>query len=369
MGLDCIWIQTTFTSNMDEKDERALERHTKRSPPSRHLKHLTHSPQSLSPHRRSPHAKSKRATHPTTPHSPRLRHSPHSPHSRHSPHSSHSTHSPHSPHSPLSPARKICPPSSRRQRLLKNIPLSQIVEPHSHERETCVENSDTGTRTEVAGTGTHPSGTGTQHGGTGMVRRIVFSGSWPEVSQLPILGAPEVAFVGRSNVGKSSLINSLFSCFICKDLAHVSKTPGRTRMINKFDALTPRGKKVCSFIDLPGYGYARGNRVSVRRMHSATIGYLAHRRHLTLTALLVDSSIDPQERDRRMVERLRAFGRRFIVIATKTDKSTDQHRQDFVESLRSVLGLNNELVVPVSCRTKDNISLLWKVISDKLKGE
>ncbi|MEA2842792.1 MAG: GTP-binding protein [Actinomycetota bacterium] len=141
-----------------------------------------------------------------------------------------------------------------------------------------------------------------------------------DVDQLPDSRA-EVAVVGRSNVGKSSLLNALAGQH---SLARVSKTPGRTRLLNLFELDGDAGRTV---VDCPGYGYAsapKSMRASWRRTMER---YLLERRPLAMIMVLVDGEIGPTELDARMLEWLRANDRPHTVVATKHDKVRSSARQ------------------------------------------
>src|SRR5579862_5835392 len=130
-------------------------------------------------------------------------------------------------------------------------------------------------------------------------------------------GAPEVAFLGRSNVGKSSLINSLLGSREAK----VSSTPGRTRAINFFALHEGAGEKMrvrptLIFADLPGYGYAKISKSISAEWPKFIEPYLAERETLALCICLVDSNIPPRPPDRQLLEWLAAAGRDFVVVAT-----------------------------------------------------
>ena len=133
-----------------------------------------------------------------------------------------------------------------------------------------------------------------------VLTRFVTSAADPR--QFPPAGAPEIAFAGRSNVGKSSLINSLVGSKIAK----TSNTPGRTQTINFFQVRRP-GKPQPDFVfaDLPGYGYARVPREITASGRSSSIPYLEHRESLALCLALVDVTIPPQDLDFQLVQWLR----------------------------------------------------------------
>lgn len=131
---------------------------------------------------------------------------------------------------------------------------------------------------------------------------------------------PEVAFVGRSNVGKSSCLNTLVGQ---RGLARISKTPGRTQAINFFDV--PRGPGL-RFADLPGYGFAKVPK-SVKKDWDRMIGeYLAERESLRLVVLLVDLRRDPTELDKLMIDWLDEAGCTGLLVLTKTDKISKNQR-------------------------------------------
>src|SRR4029077_18555060 len=135
-----------------------------------------------------------------------------------------------------------------------------------------------------------------------------------DAAQFPAPTVPEIAFLGRSNVGKSSLLNAL----VGEKAAKVSQTPGRTRAINFFALLDPRQKPKLIFADLPGYGYAKISKSISAEWPKFIEPYLAFRQTLKLCVCLVDSNIPPQPSDAKLLEWLRHVGRDFIVVATKS---------------------------------------------------
>ncbi|HSP47118.1 MAG TPA: ribosome biogenesis GTP-binding protein YihA/YsxC, partial [Clostridiaceae bacterium] len=130
--------------------------------------------------------------------------------------------------------------------------------------------------------------------------------------QYPEMQLPEVAFVGRSNVGKSTIINSLTNR---KKLAKVSNTPGRTRLVNFF---LINGQ--CLLVDLPGYGYAKISKTEKAAWGKIIEDYLIARDNLKKVVLLVDARHKPTEDDRLMLDYLRYYQKEVIVVATKLDK-------------------------------------------------
>lgn len=156
------------------------------------------------------------------------------------------------------------------------------------------------------------------------------------VDQFPPSTAPEVAFVGRSNVGKSSLINMIVRH---GGLAHVSNTPGKTTEINFFATDAGFG-----LVDLPGYGYARRSK-SQRELFSALIkDYVTVRENLATVFVLVDSRHDPMPIDLAMVEELEIAGKPYIVVLTKCDKPKKGSVERRVEEYRHLLAQCNYLV-------------------------
>lgn len=176
-------------------------------------------------------------------------------------------------------------------------------------------------------------------------------------SQLP--SSPrEVALVGRSNVGKSSLLNALAGR---NQLARTSKTPGRTRLLNCF--ALPSGATV---LDLPGYGYAK---VSVKERDAWRIRlgtYLRQREPLVMTLVLVDGAVGPTALDRDLLSWLREFGLPFTIVATKHDKVKSSQRVKRRRELARGCGVDPASVVWVSAEKGTNIGLLRQLITQWL---
>jgi GTP-binding protein len=183
---------------------------------------------------------------------------------------------------------------------------------------------------------------------------VTFAGSAASPEQFPRDGLPEVAFLGRSNVGKSSLLNALVGS---PALARVSSEPGRTRLVNFF-----RVGDELYLADLPGYGYARvpeALRLGWERLVSA---YLVGRAPLALCLFLVDVRHPPSEGDRTLKRFLDEQGLRYAVAATKADKlgrgELARRRRDLAAELGAgALGLTT-----VSATTRDGIDELWRTI-------
>jgi GTP-binding protein len=190
-----------------------------------------------------------------------------------------------------------------------------------------------------------------------VLTRFVTSAADPQ--QFPPPGAPEVAFVGRSNVGKSSLINSLVSSKIAK----TSNTPGRTQTINFFQIRRP-GKPHPDFVfaDLPGYGFARVPKEVTARWASFINPYLEQRESLALCVVLVDVNIPPQELDVQLLQWLRHHDRNFIVAATKADRVSGNQLRTSVQRLREQLGVSLDQIIPFSSKARTGYDELWKAI-------
>ncbi len=184
-----------------------------------------------------------------------------------------------------------------------------------------------------------------------------FLTSAAEARQFPPAVLPEIAFVGRSNVGKSSVINSLLG----EKVAKTSSTPGRTRTINFFEVRRPgQPRPDFLFVDLPGYGYAKLPQEMVADWPKFIEPYLKDRPTLALCVALVDANVPPQQSDKQLVEWLRHTQRPFLVVATKADKLSGNQLTNSLRKLKEELGA--EQIVPFSARTKAGGDELWKEI-------
>ncbi|MCO6484137.1 MAG: YihA family ribosome biogenesis GTP-binding protein [Saprospiraceae bacterium] len=177
---------------------------------------------------------------------------------------------------------------------------------------------------------------------------VQFLGSYPHLDQLPAPGLPEFAFIGRSNVGKSSWINTLTRR---KNLAHTSSTPGKTRMMNLY-ALP--GEFI--IVDLPGYGYARLSQKERVRMKQMVDAYLLEREALYLVFLLLDLRVTPQESDMSMLNWLGENGIPVALLYTKSDKLKPAFLDSQLALYAEVIGQNWE-TLPTSFVTSSETGL------------
>jgi GTP-binding protein len=194
-----------------------------------------------------------------------------------------------------------------------------------------------------------------------LVSRFLLSAMSPE--QFPAAVAPEFAFLGRSNVGKSSLINALLG----EKAAKVSASPGRTRSINFFalsDSATARLPRLL-FADLPGYGYAKISRSISAEWPKFVNPYLEDRANLALCLCLVDSNIPVQASDQQLIAALKGMGRGFLLVGTKADRLSGNERAKALLRLREGLGHSDVLLC--STKTGYGIKELWGQILSRTK--
>ncbi len=177
--------------------------------------------------------------------------------------------------------------------------------------------------------------------------------------QFPAPLAPEIAFLGRSNVGKSSLINSLLGAKV----ARTSSTPGRTRAINFFEIRYPGDPRPAFvFADLPGYGYAKVPRELSAEWPKFIEAYLLNRAPLALCLALVDMNVPPQASDLQLMEWLQANQRPCVVVATKADKLSGNQRTNARRALEEAC--KTDSIIAYSARTGDGRQELWKRIRE-----
>lgn len=174
-------------------------------------------------------------------------------------------------------------------------------------------------------------------------------------SQYPNEGIPEIAMVGRSNVGKSSTINTLLNR---RNFARVSQTPGKTRTINFYLI-----NKEFFFVDLPGYGYAKISKSEKEKWGAIMERYLKDRNELLAIFLLVDIRHEPTSDDVLMYEWIKHFGYDCVVIATKSDKISRGNYQKHISIIRKKLNMDKEeKVIPISSLKKTGVEDVWNEI-------
>jgi len=172
---------------------------------------------------------------------------------------------------------------------------------------------------------------------------------------------PEVAFAGRSNVGKSSLLNCLLNR---KNLARISSTPGRTQTINFF-----RVNQKLFFVDLPGYGYAHVP-IEVRKKWKPMVeAFLKEDSRLRLVILIADVRRDPNPDDATLLEWFQHYSLPFLVVMTKVDKVSRNEVGNRKQELIRFFGLEDDEVVPFSAVTGEGKNEIWKKIEEAIKAE
>lgn len=180
-------------------------------------------------------------------------------------------------------------------------------------------------------------------------------------SQIPDTKLPEIAFVGKSNVGKSSLINTLVGR---KALARTSSAPGKTRTINFYNV-----EDLLYFVDLPGYGYAKASKQEQERWGKVIESYLTRRSQLKLLLFLVDIRHEPGANDRQMMEWIRYYQFDPIIVGTKSDKIKRSQIQRQVAVLAKSLGVEERSrIIPFSALDKSGRDAVWDQIEGALRG-
>lgn len=179
---------------------------------------------------------------------------------------------------------------------------------------------------------------------------------------LPRENRPECAFVGRSNVGKSSLLNTILGR---KALAKTSGTPGKTQTLNFYDI---NGN--IFFVDLPGYGFAKVPIALKEQWNYYMLRYLQEREQLKLVVLLVDARHKPSPLDISMLEILDEAEVPTLIVATKVDKLKQSERVTCLNDIRTTLELDEEAaIIPFSSTTKEGVGALWSVIGEQLSAK
>lgn len=194
------------------------------------------------------------------------------------------------------------------------------------------------------------------------INQAEFVKSVARLDQLPKDGLPQIAFAGRSNVGKSSLLNKLFNR---KNLALVSASPGKTRLLNFY-----RVNNSCYFVDLPGYGFAKVSKAQQESWRRLIEAYLSRSADLRGVVVLTDIRLEVQQSDRQMLEWLRSLGTPFVVVGTKADKlSRMQLQRRIKENLEALADLNVSEILPFSALTGEGRAELLAVIGRLIRPQ
>lgn len=174
-------------------------------------------------------------------------------------------------------------------------------------------------------------------------------------NQFPTDNLPEVVFVGRSNVGKSSILNALLNR---KNLAYVGSTPGKTQQINFFNI-----DQKLYFVDLPGYSFSVMGKEKSEKISKVIDSYLRSRENIALVVMLVDIRHKPSKDDALMYEYLINSGLNFIIVPTKADKVPITKVLDYCKVIQDELNVPEEIdIIPVSSTKKNNLETIWQAI-------
>ncbi len=185
-----------------------------------------------------------------------------------------------------------------------------------------------------------------------------FERAYGTFAQLPPSGKPEIVFAGKSNVGKSSLINKLFNR---KSLARVSSTPGKTITVNFF-----KGDGVY-FVDLPGYGYAKRDKGELKRWSELMEGYFGSGRNIALVVQLLDFRHPPTRDDYTMLDFLKETGIPFVIAFTKCDKLNKAQSEERRQAFKDELGEYAAQSVEFSSATGQGVEELKKLIEKEIE--
>lgn len=187
-----------------------------------------------------------------------------------------------------------------------------------------------------------------------------FDSAYGVSKQLPKSNQPEIAFAGRSNVGKSSLLNKLFNR---KNLARVSSVPGKTVTINFYNVDSNR------FVDLPGYGYAKISKQERDRFGELMEGYFQSGRQIKLVVQLIDMRHPPTKDDYNMISFLQQMNIPFIVVLTKADKLKKKEYENRNELIFKELNNPNYPIIPFSAITGQGVDEIKNILENVFTGE
>ena len=177
-------------------------------------------------------------------------------------------------------------------------------------------------------------------------------------SQYPKGKTPEIVLAGKSNVGKSSFINSMLNR---KSLARTSSAPGKTRQLNFYNI-----DDYFYFVDLPGYGYSEMSKAEQEKVATSVNSYLKNRININLIILILDIRHKPTKDDITMVDYIKSTGRRFLVLCSKADKIAKTKVANAVEEIRSIIDVPKDLIFPYSAENKQYVEQTWELINESL---
>ena len=177
-------------------------------------------------------------------------------------------------------------------------------------------------------------------------------------SQYPKNNLPEIVLAGKSNVGKSSFVNSMINR---KSLARTSSAPGKTRQLNFYNM-----DDKFYFVDLPGYGYSEMSKAEQAKVGASTESYLKNRKNINLIILLIDIRHKPSENDIMMLDFIKHTGKHYIVITSKADKIAKTKVSSCVADIAKILDVPEDLIFAYSSETKLNQETIWEVIEESL---
>jgi len=193
-----------------------------------------------------------------------------------------------------------------------------------------------------------------------LIKNPQFELSVMNKSQYPKGNTPEIVLAGKSNVGKSSFINSMTNR---KSLARTSSAPGKTRQLNFYNM-----DNLFYFVDLPGYGYSEMSKSEQAKVAESINSYLSTRKNINLIILLVDIRHNPGANDKTMLDYIKSTGRRYIVVTSKSDKIAKTKVPTYVENIAKELDVPADLIFPFSSETKNMVDELWDVIEESLNS-
>ncbi len=191
-----------------------------------------------------------------------------------------------------------------------------------------------------------------------LIKEPKFEISVMNKSQYPKNKLPQIVLAGKSNVGKSSFVNSLLNR---KSLARTSSAPGKTRQINFYNM-----DEKFYFVDLPGYGYSEMSKSEQKKVGDSIETYLRNSKNINLVVLLVDIRHNPTENDRMMMDYIKSTGHRYIVVTSKADKIAKTKVQSYVDKIAEILEVDSDLIFAYSSETKFNRDLIWEVLEESL---